>query len=175
MAWQSSRVGGRPGRPRGISQPGGPRVAMPSRGGVRACPGRNHRTHGRARPRWNRSGLSAGVERETCAVATRKTTAKTAYSSSHLPTDKAVPQAAGAELVLAIRQHWGVESNSWIRDVRFDEDNIKTQSGHQAHVMGRLRGLAMEPLRKTRANNLPAAIETFMDPVSDLESMRRYG
>lgn len=70
--------------------------------------------------RWNRSGPSAGGERETCAVATRKTTAKNAYSSSHPPTDKAVPQAVGAELVLAIRQHWGVESNSWICDVRFD-------------------------------------------------------
>jgi predicted transposase YbfD/YdcC len=126
-------------------------------------------------PRWSRSGLSACVvvERETFEVATRKTTAETSYYISNQPIDKAAPQAAGAELAQAIRQHWGVESNNWIRDVTYNEDNIKTKSGNQAQVMGRLRGLAIELLRKTRANNLQAAIEKFVDSVPDLESMLR--
>jgi hypothetical protein len=64
-----------------------------------------------------------------------------------------------------------VESNNWIRDAPFDADNITTKSGNQAQIMGRLRGLAIELLRKTRANNPEAAIERFVDSVPDLESM----
>jgi hypothetical protein len=66
-----------------------------------------------------------------------------------------------------------VESNNWIRDVTFNEDKIKTKSGHQAQIMGRLRSFAMALLRKTPARNLQAAIEKFADSVSSLESMLR--
>ena len=126
-------------------------------------------------PRWSRSGLSACVvvERETFEIATRKTTAETSYYISNQAIDGAAPRPCVEELARAVRQHWGVESNNWIRDVTFDEDNIKTKSGNQAHIMGRLRGLTIELLRRTQVKNLQATIERFVDSVSDLELMLR--
>jgi len=74
------------------------------------------------------------------------------------------------ELAQAIRRHWGVESNNWIRDVTFKEDGIKTKAGNQAQVMGLLRGLAIELIRKTSPKNFQSAIEKFMDSAHALES-----
>ena len=75
------------------------------------------------------------------------------------------------ELTQAIRHHWGVESNNWIRDVTFNEDRIKTKAGNQSQIMALLRGLAIELIRKTSPKNFQAAIENFTDSVSTLESM----
>ena len=55
----------------------------------------------------------------------------------------------------------------------FHEDNIKTKSGNQAQIMGRLRGFTMKLLRKTAVKNIQAAIEKFVDSVYDLELMLR--
>ena len=126
-------------------------------------------------PRWSQSGLSACVvvERGTFEAATGKTTAETSYYIGNQVIDRDAPQAAVAELAQAIRQRWGVESNNWIRDATFDEDNIKTKSGNQAQIMGRLRSLAIELLRKTQTKNFQAAIEKFVDSAFELESMLR--
>jgi len=128
-----------------------------------------------AAPRWKASGLGVcvAVERETFEVATRKTTAETSYYISNQAVPPGAAQATVEELAQAVRGHWGVESDNWIRDVTFNEDNVKTKSGNQAQIMGRLRGLAMALLRKTSAKNLQAAIERFTDSVSDLEAMLR--
>ena len=75
------------------------------------------------------------------------------------------------ELTQAIRRHWGVESNNWIRDVTFKEDHIKTKAGNQAQIMALLRGLAIELIRKTSPKNFQAAIVNFTDSVATLESM----
>ena len=48
------------------------------------------------------------------------------------------------ELTLAIKKHWGVESNNWILDVTFNEDNVITKAKNQAHILGRLRGFALQ-------------------------------
>ncbi|MDD5276895.1 MAG: hypothetical protein PHR16_12540 [Methylovulum sp.] len=68
----------------------------------------------------------------------------------------------------AIRCHWGVESNNWIRDVTFNEGHIKTKAGHQAQIMALLRGLAIELIRKTSPKNFQAAIENFAESVPTL-------
>ena len=126
-------------------------------------------------PRWKNSGLRTCVvmERETFEVRTRKTTVETSYYISNQAIQIQTPTATAAELTHAIRDHWGVESYNWIRDVTFNEDHIKTKSGNQAQIMGRLRGLAIALLRKTSVKNFQAAIERFMDSTSDLEAMLR--
>lgn len=126
-------------------------------------------------PRWKTSGLTACVvvERETFEVATRKTTAETSYYLSNQTIHVIAPQATVTELAQAIRRHWGVESNHWIRDVTFNEDKIKTKSANQAQIMARLRSCAIALLRKASVKNLQAAIEQFADSVADLESMLR--
>ncbi len=123
-------------------------------------------------PRWKDSGLSAliVVERETFEVAKQKTTFETSYYVSNTVPGPSDAKPVVKELAQAIRKHWGVESNNWIRDVTFGEDSVKTKAGNQAQVMGLLRGLAIELIRKTSPKNFKAAIEKFIDVPGYLES-----
>lgn len=121
--------------------------------------------------RWGESGLQTLVviKRETLTPATGKSSSETAYYLSNqalTPNSKA----QAMELAGAIRQHWHVESDNWIRDVTFKEDHIKTQSSNQAQVMGCLRSLAVRLLRKFNVSNFQEALETFADCPSRFES-----
>jgi len=123
--------------------------------------------------RWDDSGLSTlmVVERETFEVATQKTTFETSYYASNAVAEASAAGSLTGELAQAVRGHWGVESNNWIRDATFGEDGVKTKAGNQAQIMGLLRGLAIELIRKTMPKNFQAAIDTFADSAQALESM----
>ena len=123
--------------------------------------------------RWKNSGLSTliVVERETFDIAKQKTSFDTSYYVSNSVLEPKVIKHLAEELARAIRCHWGVESNNWIRDVTFNEDHIKTKAGNQAQIMALLRGLAIELIRKTSPKNFQATIENFADSISTLESM----
>lgn len=123
--------------------------------------------------RWRNSGLCTCVviERETYEVAKKKTTFETSYYISNQMIHATQPELTVKELAQAVRNHWGVESDNWIRDVTFNEDKIKTKSGNQAQIMGRLRGISMALIRKTSPKNFQATIEKFMDSLTHLESL----
>jgi hypothetical protein len=123
--------------------------------------------------RWKNSGLSTliVVERETFEVSKQKTSFDISYYVSNSVLKPNVIKPLAEELTQAIRFHWGVESNNWIRDVTFNEDHIKTKAGNQSQIMALLRGLAIELIRKTSPQNFQAAIENFTDSISTLESM----
>ena len=111
------------------------------------------------------------VERETVEVSKQKTSFDISYYVSNSVLEPNVIKPLAEELTQAIRFHWGVESNNWIRDVTFNEDHIKTKAGNQSQIMALLRGLAIELIRKTSPQNFQAAIENFADSVSTMESM----
>lgn len=100
-------------------------------------------------PRWSDSGRHTlvVVKRATVMLATQKTTSETAYYISNQALSRD-PQAQALELTRAIREHWHVESDNWIRDVTLEEDHIKTISANQAQIMGSLRSLALRLLRQ---------------------------
>jgi len=115
-------------------------------------------------PRWADSGVCTLVtlERQTYTPATGKTSWERAYYISNRALGK-TPKAPLQELTGAIRQHWHVESDNWIRDVTFNEDHVKTASSNQGQIMGCLRGLAIRLLRKVNVDNCQAALENFCD------------
>jgi len=125
-------------------------------------------------PRWSDSGIHTLVvmKRHTFTLATQKTTCETAYyiSNQALSTD---PYAQALELTGAIRQHWHVESDNWIRDVTLEEDHIKTTSANQAQNMGCLRSLPMRLLRRFNVKNFQEALEDFADCPSRFEALLR--
>ena len=125
-------------------------------------------------PRWNDSGVPTLVvmKRHTLRLTTQKTTCATAYyiSNQALNTD---PQAQTMALTGAIRQHWHVESDNWIRDVTFNEDNVKTKSANQAQGLGCLRSLALRLLRRFNVKNFQEALEDFADCPSRFEALLR--
>jgi predicted transposase YbfD/YdcC len=112
------------------------------------------------------------MKRHTLRLTTQKTTCETAYyiSNQALNTD---PQAQAMALTDAIRQHWHVESDNWIRDVTFNEDNVKTKSTNQAQGMGCLRSLALRLLRRFNVKNFQEALEDFADCPSRFEALLR--
>ncbi|MCI5144526.1 MAG: hypothetical protein D3923_03145 [Candidatus Electrothrix sp. AR3] len=85
--------------------------------------------------------------------------------------DRISTQQAVDETAQAVRSHWGVEADNYIRDKTFNEDNVKTKYGNQAQIMGRLRGLAMALIRKTKTKIFQAVIDKFVDCPDSLVSM----
>jgi predicted transposase YbfD/YdcC len=115
-------------------------------------------------PRWAESGFHTLVvmERQTVEVASQKRSAETSYYVSNLPV---TPEQhfAQEDLFNAIRGHWSVEADNYIRDVTFGEDGVKTKNGNQGHILAALRTLAMGLLRKAHIKNFRAALDDFAD------------
>jgi len=114
--------------------------------------------------RWSESGIRTLIvmERQTIKTAYRKVSSEVSYYVSNQ--EASLEQSnVQSELFTAIRRHWGVESENWIRDVTFNEDNVKTKCADQAHVMACLRTFVVKLLRKANLKNFQAALETFCD------------
>ncbi len=115
-------------------------------------------------PRWAESGFQTLVvmERQTVEVASQKRSAETSYyvSNLHVAPEQ---QPAQADLFNAIRGHWSVEADNYIRDVTFREDDVKTKNGNQGHILASLRTLAMGLLRQANTQNFRAALDDFAD------------
>lgn len=124
--------------------------------------------------RWSDSGLHTLVvmQRETVTLATQHTTQETAYYISNyvLSSD---PQPPAIALTGAIREHWHVEADNWIRDVTLEEDHVTTTSANQAHIMASLRSVALHVLRRCGVTNFRAALEDFADCPSKFEAVLR--
>ena len=114
--------------------------------------------------RWSESGLRTLVvmKRQTIITAQQKASSEVSYYMSN---QQGSPEQFNvrSELFTAIRRHWGVESENWIRDVTFNEDQVKTRCADQAHVMACLRTFVVQLFRKANLRNFQAAVETFCD------------
>ncbi len=110
------------------------------------------------------------VKRETFDVKKQKTSQETSYYITNKATEGAD---STEELSHAIRKHWSVESDNWIRDVTLKEDDIRIKSGNQAQMMGTLRSLAMRMLRKSGIKNFQEAIESWIDCTDTFEAIRK--
>ena len=114
--------------------------------------------------RWLDSGLQTLIvmERWTIKTAQQKVSSEVSYYVSN---QQVSPEQFDVqnELFTAIRQHWGVESENWIRDVTFNEDHVKTRCADQAHIMACLRTFVVQLFRKADLGNFQAAVETFCD------------
>ena len=114
--------------------------------------------------RWSESGIRTLIvmERQTIKTAQRKVSSEVSYyvSNQEVSLEQSNVQ---SELFTAIRRHWGVESENWIRDVTFNEDNVKTKCADQAHVMACLRTFVVKLFRKADLKNFQAALVTFCD------------
>jgi len=120
-------------------------------------------------PRWKQSGINTLIvlNRETFDTGKQHTTADVSYYISNRPVDNVM---IGKELADTVRKHWGVESNNWILDTTFNEDNVQVKNANQAHIMGKLRCFAANILRWSGAKNFRETIEAFIDSPSTLIS-----
>lgn len=121
--------------------------------------------------RWAESQLTTLIvmARRTTELATQKKSADISFYCSNFaldPADNTIPQ----ELFTAIRGHWGVEANNYIRDVSFQEDKVRTKQSNHAQVLASLRSVAIELFREAGFINFKATLETFTDCPDMFES-----
>ena len=114
--------------------------------------------------RWEPSGINTLVvlERDTMEMTTKKETHETSYYICNKSINSS-PLHTSSALISAVRNHWGVESNNWVLDVTFNEDNIKIKGGNQAQVLGRLRSLSVDLMRRSGVTKIKEAIENYAD------------
>ena len=80
------------------------------------------------------------------------------------------------ELFAAIRHHWHIESDNYIRDVSFQEDHVKTKDSNYGHVLASLRTLAIRLFREANIQNFRAALDDFNDDPEHFEVfLRQFG
>lgn len=75
------------------------------------------------------------------------------------------------ELFTAIREHWHVESNNYIRDMTFKEDYVKTKNKNQGQILSLLRTVVIKIIRKTNPKNFKEVIDSFCDSQDALASV----
>ena len=112
--------------------------------------------------RWDQSGLKGFVvmERKTEELKTGKITTETSYYVTNQSLNTIETQ---QELFQAIRRHWGVESDHWIRDVTFKEDHVRSTYSNRGQILALLRTLALYLFRKMKIKNMQEAIDNFVD------------
>ena len=104
-------------------------------------------------PRWRKANIKSMmvVERETEQCKTSRKSYEKAYYISNITAHPG----NGIELFNAIRKHWRVESNNYIRDATFGEDCIRTRKTGLIRNMAAFLNLAINQLKKhNQAANL---------------------
>ena len=114
--------------------------------------------------RWQTSHFQTLIvmNRLRTEISKQKTTSENSYYLSNVAVSS-TDENLQKNLMTAVRQHWGVESENWIRDVTFGEDGVKTKNKNQAQVMAGLRTLSLQLFRKAKVRNFRAALERFAD------------
>lgn len=100
------------------------------------------------------------VHRETYTYATRTTATELSY---YVTNARCIGSPANvlAELAAAIRGHWRVESNNWVRDVTLGEDRTRVAAPNQSQVLALLRSLVLNLLRRAKGPSLQAVVDRF--------------
>ena len=111
--------------------------------------------------RWTKSNFQTliKVERTSLECKTKKERVETSYYMSNLKTSNEKED----ELFNAVRNHWKVETNNYVRDVTFKEDNLKTKESVISKVMACGRTFAINLLSKIKPTNIRAQLEFFAD------------
>ena len=113
-------------------------------------------------PKWNQSGLQGlvRVERKTEELTTKHLSREVSYYVTNQFLEAAPGQ---REISQAIRQHWGVESYHWIRDVTFSEDKVRVKHSNQSHILSLLRTCAIGIFKKVGGKNMRENLEKCSD------------
>lgn len=128
-------------------------------------------------PRWDESGLNTLIvmSRRTTEIAKQKSSADVSFYLSNALLEQGDKQTQ-QELFIAVRKHWSVESDNYIRDVSFKEDAVRTKNSNQGQVLASLRTVAMRLFREAKISNFQAALEKFSDCPEQFEIfLKQYG
>lgn len=120
-------------------------------------------------PRWDKSNLQTliKVKRTSYECKTAKNRSEVSYYMSNMK----IADAKENELFTAVRNHWKVETNNYVRDVTLKEDKLKTKETSISNIMACTRTLVLNLLNKKRSPNMRAQLELFAD---DFQMLMRW-
>ena len=104
-----------------------------------------------------------------------KTTIESTETSYYISNQKLKQDESDNELFQAIRGHWNVETNNYIRDVTLKEDNLKTKYPTIARNMATCRTGLLNLMYQLKPKNIKAKLEEFADNFQTLlEWLTKY-
>jgi len=112
--------------------------------------------------KWQQAGLQTlmAVERTRLRVKDGKQSSETAFFVSN----KALAPETAMELFRAVRNHWAIEADHWVRDVTFGEDRMRCSCPKRAKGMASVLNTALNIIRK---NNTLGSIQLFREQISE--------
>ena len=107
--------------------------------------------------KWDDSGFATLVvmERESTQCKTGKVSRETSYYLSNASLEQIAPQ----EFSQAIRQHWSIEADNWVRDATFREDCIRCKEPARSKTLASIISVAGNLLRQQKKDYLKAIQE----------------
>lgn len=110
--------------------------------------------------RWDPAGMKTLIvmDRSTEDLKTGVTSDERSYYVSNQPAPT-----HEHDLFDAVRGHWRIESMNWIRDVTFNEDQVRTKNPKTGQILSSLRTVALTLLQALHPVNLKAKLEEFAD------------
>lgn len=111
----------------------------------------------RTAERWAASGFATliVIERESTQCKTGKVSQQTSYYLSNTSLEQTAP----GELFKAIRQHWSIEADNWVRDCTFCEDHIRCKEPARSKTLASIISVAGNLLRQQKKGPLKAMQE----------------
>lgn len=111
--------------------------------------------------RWKNSGFQTlvWVERSSYNCKTKLETQEISYYISNLKRENEI----GNELFEAVRNHWKIETNNYIRDVSLNEDKLRTKLTKVSKILACCRTVVVNFLSKEKLENIKAQLELFAD------------
>jgi predicted transposase YbfD/YdcC len=107
--------------------------------------------------KWDASKFATLVviERESTQCKTGKVNRETSYYLSNAT----IKQVAPEEFFKAIRQHWSIEADNWVRDATFREDRIRCKETNRSKTLASIISVAGNLLRQQKKGFLKAMQE----------------
>lgn len=123
--------------------------------------------------RWDYSGFETliWVERRSFDCRSNRESKEVSYYISNMGRD----DEKGNELFNAVRNHWKIETNNYLRDVTLKEDKLRTKHKNVSKIMASCRTIVLNFLGKEKLENIRAQMELFVDDFQTLiQWMRKY-
>ena len=116
--------------------------------------------------RWKESGICSLIvcHRKFTILKTNEVQEQTSWylsNDEHLEND--TEELKTKEWANAIRGHWGIESDHYIRDVTFKEDFLRINEHQMQKIMSVCISAAVMIFRQLNVTNFQAATEAFSD------------
>lgn len=117
--------------------------------------------------RWDTANFQTIIKVERNSYHCKKKT-ESSEISYYISNQKIKPFNTDFELFDAIRGHWNVETNNYIRDVVLREDQLKTKEPLIARNIASCRTIMLNLLYQLKPKNMKAKLEEFADDLKIL-------